>query len=764
MANKKLDALVFSSTKNKNEIVQATITTLNSKENKNPGNKYLAQVSHIHIDGENAGKQYFVVSDGLKTEKSLNSNLLDINVGLSAEQVQALIAQAQLNGANIDQEVLKNLIAQELAKNPTTGITEQRVQELITQSTITEQRVQELITQNSITIDDATANATKVFSSQKVEELLTPKLEENQVKTLITEELAKHPSSPTIDESRIQQLIVTEIANSDTILSVEEIKTLITTEVSKAIGKNPVGGGQTQIPIDETTSIQIDNVFKGPMLPVLAREGEYYKNTTKNKLYMVINKKWVLINLESISEEGASDPEDSFPESPLIGNIYKNTTTNKLFLFTTQKWVLIDNIQPTYSSDLEIEESGYVTQILTGNLYCLNSWDRYYIYMSNEWKPLFLAAYTKSGATPPSEVGALGDIYRDIKKNEYYIYCNLNSETRGWQKVEEGKYSNCNAKQIFTTSGTFVAPSSCKAIVHIIGPGGCGECNLNNISNSNHYGKGGDGGYSIDEINLIKGTSYNYIVAAPSNTTASISKFNETLTAGGGGGTRSLNSACGGAGYKSQSGYYIDTLNQSKNTSSNWYGGDQYVPGINTNIQYSDGGILLSDKTGSGGAGGNYTKSGSTYHYSGGGGGGWGSFRGGNGGDAGAYFTGSNNLVGTAGGGGAGGIFGGNGGNASTDNKYKNIAKAGAGGSGGKVKGLAGKGCIPNIDGSGLDLSDEAAQYYKKLAEKYSVRKVFGSDNYGKGTNIQASANPESARSAIAVYYYDPDLEVPAFS
>ena len=148
MANKKLDALVFSSTKNKNEIVQATITTLNSKENKNPGNKYLAQVSHIHTDGENAGKQYFVVSDGLKTEKSLSSNLLDINVGLSTEQVQALIAQAQLNGANIDQEVLKNLIAQELAKNPTTGITEQRVQELVAQSIsskVSETRVNELI-------------------------------------------------------------------------------------------------------------------------------------------------------------------------------------------------------------------------------------------------------------------------------------------------------------------------------------------------------------------------------------------------------------------------------------------------------------------------------------------------------------------------------------------------------------------------------------------------------------------------------------------
>ena len=752
MANKKLDALVFSSTKNKNEIVQATITTLNSKENKNPGNKYLAQVSHIHTDGENAGKQYFVISDGLKTEKSLSSNLLDINVGLSTEQVQALIAQAQLNGANIDQEALRNLIAQELAKNPTTGITEQRVQELIAQS--------------SITIDDTTANATKVFSSQKVKQLLAPKLEENQVKALITEELAKHPSSPTIDESRIQQLIVNEIANSDTILSVEEIKTLITTEVSKAIGKNPVGGGQTQIPIDETTSIQIDNVFKGPMLPVLAREGEYYKNTAKNKLYMVINKKWVLINLENISEEGASDPEDRFPENPSIGNIYKNTTTNKLFLFTTQKWVLIDNIQPTYSSDLEIEESGYVTQILTGNLYCLDSWDRYYIYMSNEWKPLFLVAYTKSGATPPNEVGALGDIYRDIKKNEYYIYCNLNSETRGWQKVEEGKYSSCNAKQIFTTSGAFTAPSSCKAIVHIIGPGGCNCSGINDNSNSNYYGKGGDGGYSIDEINLIKGTSYTYIIAASSSSTASLSKFNETLIAGGGGGvnTSRYGYGYGGAGYKSQSGYYIDTLNKSK-SGSPWYGGDQYVPNINTNIKYSDGGILLSDKTGSGGAGGYDNFSNSSYrYYRAGGGGGWGSFRGGNGGDAAIYISGNSYISGGAGGGGAGGIFGGNGGNAGTDNRYGADSKAGAGGSGGKVKGLAGKGYTSNIDGSGLDLSDEAAQYYKKLAEKYSVRKIFGSDNYGKGTHIQASDNPESARSAIAVYYYDPDLEVPSFS
>ena len=268
MATKKLDSLVFSTTKTKDEIVRATVTTLNAREQRDAGNKYIAQTSHVHKNGENAGKQYFVISDTLTTEKGLDSNLIDINVGLSAEQVQALIAQAQLNGANVDQEALRNLIAQELAKNPTTGITEQRVQELITQ--------------NIITIDDTTANATKVFSSQKVEELLTPKLEENQVKALITEELAKHPSGPTIDESRIQQLIVNEIANSDTILSVEEIKTLITTEVSKAIGKNPVGGGQTQIPIDETTSIQIDNVSKGPMLPVLAREGEYYKNTAKN--------------------------------------------------------------------------------------------------------------------------------------------------------------------------------------------------------------------------------------------------------------------------------------------------------------------------------------------------------------------------------------------------------------------------------------------------------------------------------------------------
>ena len=147
MANKKLDALVFSTAKNKDEIIQDTVSTLNSRENKNPENKYIAQVTHVYKDGENAGKQYYIVSDALKNEKSLNSNVLDINVGLSVGQVQALIAQAQLNGANIDTEAIRNLIVGELAKNPT-NITEQKVQELITlsvSSKVSETRVNELI-------------------------------------------------------------------------------------------------------------------------------------------------------------------------------------------------------------------------------------------------------------------------------------------------------------------------------------------------------------------------------------------------------------------------------------------------------------------------------------------------------------------------------------------------------------------------------------------------------------------------------------------
>ena len=147
MANKKLDALVFSTAKNKDEIIQDTVSTLNSRENKNPDNKYIAQVTHVYKDGENAGKQYYIVSDALKNEKSLDSNVLDINVGLSVEQIQALIAEAQLNGANISTDTLTSLITQELAKNPA-NITEQRVQELITQSIsskVSETRVNELI-------------------------------------------------------------------------------------------------------------------------------------------------------------------------------------------------------------------------------------------------------------------------------------------------------------------------------------------------------------------------------------------------------------------------------------------------------------------------------------------------------------------------------------------------------------------------------------------------------------------------------------------
>lgn len=303
MANKKLDALVFSSTKNKDEIVQATITTLNSKENKNPGNKYLAQVSHIHIDGENAGKQYFVVSDGLKTEKSLNSNLLDINVGLSAEQVQALIAQAQLNGANIDQETLRNLIAQELAKNPTTGITEQRVQELVAQ--------------NSITIDDTTANATKVFSSQKVEELLTPKLEENQVKALITEEIQKLPQD-SINEEQVRNLITEELAKSPgSSVDQETIKNIVRDILS-------------------VNSLKANVTFNGNGSPASnssivanANNGDTYLDTKTGEVYIKSNDTWQKINIDTTDLSGDGEPSSA----GTLGQTYKDNVTGDIYVY-----------------------------------------------------------------------------------------------------------------------------------------------------------------------------------------------------------------------------------------------------------------------------------------------------------------------------------------------------------------------------------------------------------------------------------------------
>ena len=303
MANKKLDALVFSSTKNKNEIVQATITTLNSKENKNPGNKYLAQVSHIHTDGENAGKQYFVVSDGLKTEKSLSSNLLDINVGLSAEQVQALIAQAQLNGANIDQEALKNLIAQELAKNPTTGITEQRVRELIAQS--------------SITIDDTTANATKVFSSQKVEELLTPKLEENQVKALITEEIQKLPQD-SINEEQVRNLINEELAkNPGSSVDKETIKNIVRDILS-------------------VNSLKANVTFNGSGSPASnssivanANNGDTYLDTKTGEVYIKSNDTWQKINIDTTDLNGDGAPSSA----GTLGQTYKDNVTGDIYVY-----------------------------------------------------------------------------------------------------------------------------------------------------------------------------------------------------------------------------------------------------------------------------------------------------------------------------------------------------------------------------------------------------------------------------------------------
>lgn len=184
MANKKLDTLVFSIAKNKDEIVRATVDTLNSRESNNPDNKYITQVTHVHKDGENAGKQYFIISDSLKNEKGLDSNLIDINLGLSAEEVQALIAKAQLN--NADTNTLQTLITGELAKNPTTGITEERIQELINQSIsskVNEQRVQELIAESV----SSKVSETKV--SELINESISSKVDEAEVNKLIDKKL-----------------------------------------------------------------------------------------------------------------------------------------------------------------------------------------------------------------------------------------------------------------------------------------------------------------------------------------------------------------------------------------------------------------------------------------------------------------------------------------------------------------------------------------------------------------------------------------------
>lgn len=183
MANKKLDTLVFSIAKNKDEIVRAAVDTLNSRESNNPDNKYITQVTHIHKDGENAGKQYFIISDSLKNEKGLDSNLIDINLGLSTEEVQALIAKAQLN--NTDTNALQTLITRELAKNPT-NITEERIQELINQSissNITEQRVQELIAES------VSSKVSEVKVTELINESISSKVDEAEVNKLIDKKL-----------------------------------------------------------------------------------------------------------------------------------------------------------------------------------------------------------------------------------------------------------------------------------------------------------------------------------------------------------------------------------------------------------------------------------------------------------------------------------------------------------------------------------------------------------------------------------------------
>ena len=312
MAIKRIDGLVFNDSIPKDELVADIVKNLNSREKADPGDTYISHTIHMYKTGKDAGRSYYVVSDNIKNANGLESNSLDINVGLSTEQVQALIDQAQLNGANIDQEVLKNLIAQELAKNPTTGITEQRVQELIAQS--------------SITIDDTTANATKVFSSQKVEELLTPKLEENQVKALITEEIQKLPQD-SINEEQVRNLINEELAKSPG------------SSVDKETIKNIVRD------ILSVNSLKANVTFNGSGSPASnssivanANNGDTYLDTKTGEVYIKSNDTWQKINTDTTDLNGDGAPSSA----GTLGQTYKDNVTGDIYVY-----ISIDN-QPQW--------------------------------------------------------------------------------------------------------------------------------------------------------------------------------------------------------------------------------------------------------------------------------------------------------------------------------------------------------------------------------------------------------------------------------
>ncbi|MDY3246605.1 hypothetical protein [Campylobacter sp.] len=185
--------------------------------------------------------------------------------GVSEERVNELIAAAKLAGGGIDEERLKELIAAEIAKNP------------------------------SVQINDAAASQTAVYSSQKVTELI------------------EAAAGGGVNQERLKELIKQTLKNDN---------------------------------LKAQANLSGEGAPESNTATSSAPTSSTYFDTTANKLYIKQDSGWQEVtNVDAPELSGAGAPSST----ATLGQTYKDTLTGSIYVYTLvggeAKWKKIINVK-----------------------------------------------------------------------------------------------------------------------------------------------------------------------------------------------------------------------------------------------------------------------------------------------------------------------------------------------------------------------------------------------------------------------------------
>ena len=244
------------------------------------------------------------------SSKKIQQEIARVSVsGVSEERVNELIAAAKLAGGGIDQERLKELIAAEIAKNP------------------------------SVQINDAAASQTAVYSSQKVTELIEAAagggVNQERLKELI-KETQKH------DNLKAQANLSGEGAPDSSSITQNAAtgSTYFDTTANKLYIKQDSGW-------QEVTNVDAPDVSGDGAPSSTATLGQTYKDTLTGSIYVYTlvggEAKWKkIINVENVNSlssktwSGEGEPKTSTTDEGMsevkIGDIYHDTITDIYYM------------------------------------------------------------------------------------------------------------------------------------------------------------------------------------------------------------------------------------------------------------------------------------------------------------------------------------------------------------------------------------------------------------------------------------------------